>query len=138
MGRGKPPRMRDLPHSHSVPRHAIVQANGSRGTFAPPRLESVRHRPCGFPAAPHVAGGIRAGLWLDLPASFRSSVNLAPTSSRLARRTSLSRYVLSVQALQPVLAPIDQARSRAHRVVTTGRTHTSATRSLSSKPFAWA
>src|SRR6266567_3404780 len=77
MGRGKPPRMRDLPHSHSVPRHAIVQANGSRGTFAPPRLESVRHRPCGFPAAPHVAGGIGAGLWLDLPASFRSSVNLA-------------------------------------------------------------
>src|SRR2546429_1616158 len=109
MGRGEPPRMRDLSHSHPVPGHAVVQANGSTGTFATPRLESVRHRPCGFPAASHVAGRTGPGLWLDLPAAFLSSVNLAPASSGLARRAPVSRYVLSVQAIQSVLAPADQA-----------------------------
>src|SRR6266853_1972303 len=124
--------MRDLSHSHTLSGHTIVQANGSGGTFAPPRLEPVRHRPCGFSAPAHDAGRIGAGLRMDLSASLLSPVNLAAASSRLVRSAPLSRDVLSVQTVQPVLAPADQTRPRARRVVATGGAYSPATRSLSS------
>src|SRR5258708_2279356 len=124
--------MRDLSHPHTVPSHTPVQANGSGGTLAAPRWEPVRHCPRRFRAPPHDTGRIGAGLRLDLPASLLSPVNLAPASSRSIRGAPLSRDVLSVQTVQPVLASADQTRSRAHRVVATGGAHSPAACSLSS------
>src|SRR5271170_1547248 len=100
--------MRDLSHSHTLPSHPVVQENGSRGTSASPRLESVRHCPCGFQAPAYDTGGIGAGLWLDLPAPLLSQVDLASASGRLVCRAYVSRYVLSLQAIESVLAPADQ------------------------------
>src|SRR5882762_6824822 len=95
-------------------------------------MEPVRHRSRRFSAPAHDAGRIGAGLRLDLPASLLSPVNLAAASSRYVRSAPLSRDVLSVQTVQPVLAPADQTRPRARRVVATGGAHSSATCSLSS------
>src|ERR1700687_2116035 len=107
MGRGEPPGMRALSHPYTLPGDTIIQANGNGGTLVTPRLESIRHRPCGFPAPAHVAGRTGAGLRLDLPAALLSLVNLAASPGRLACRAPISGYVLSVQTIQSVLAPID-------------------------------
>src|SRR5437588_3928971 len=109
--------MRDLPYSYAVPGNAVVPANGGREPSTAPRLESLRHRPRGFPAAAYDSGRTGTRLCLDLPAPLFSPVHLAPPSRGLARSAPVSRHVLSLQAVQSVLAPADHALSCALRGV---------------------
>src|SRR5690348_6728948 len=108
--------MRDVSYSDPLPSHTSLPANGSRKTLAASRLVVVRHGACGFPAETYVARGTGRGLRLDLPAPLFAHFHLAAPPRRLARYPALSRYVVLLQTLQPLLAPVDQAPSRACRL----------------------
>src|ERR1700721_4498133 len=60
---------------------------------------------------------------MDLPSAVLACIDLEAAAAGLALRAPLSRYVVSLQAFEPPLAPAHQARSRERRVETAGRSY---------------
>src|ERR1700721_1013244 len=70
---------------------------------------------------------------MDLPSAVLACIDLEAAAAGLALRAPLSRYVVSLQAFEPLLAPARQARSRERRVETAGRSYALAACALSAK-----
>src|SRR5690348_10413131 len=70
---------------------------------------------------------------MDLPAAVFASIDLAPPAGGLARGTALSGDVLSVQAVEPVLALSNSPSPGACRVASAGGTDATSARALSER-----
>ena len=86
-----------------------------------------------FPPEAHDARGTGARLRLDLPAPLLACLDLAAAAGGLARRAAVSGDVVPLQALQPLLAPADQARSGARGLAAAGGDDAPAARAIPEK-----
>src|SRR5579872_338531 len=101
--------MRHVPHPHAVSRDTAIPPDGGGRPAAASRLEPVRYGARGLPPSPHVAGRAGGGLLLDLPAPVLPCLHLAPPARGLARGRSLSRDVVSLQAVELFVASVDSS-----------------------------
>ena len=120
VGGGEPPGVRDVSYSDAVSGDPAVRANGGGGPFAAPRLDALRYGARGVSSEAHVAGGTGARLLVDLRATVLAHFDLAAAARGLARGCALSGDVVSVQAIQPVLALAHPASSGARGVASVG------------------
>ena len=84
-----------------------------------------------FPAQAHDSGRTRARLRLDLPAAVLACLDLAPAAGAVAGRAALPRHVVSLQAVEPLLASAHQARPGEPGVEASGRDDALAARDVS-------
>src|SRR5450631_2086745 len=130
MDRRESPGVRHLPHPHAVSGDAAVPSDGSARPHPPPRLDSLRHRPCRLSTEAYDSPGTRTGICLDLPAPLLSRVHLAPPTGAIAGHPPLPGDVVPLQALQSILAPADQTRPRESGLEAAGRNDPLASRPL--------
>src|SRR5579863_3794123 len=131
MDRRQSPGVRDVSHPHAVSRNAAFSADGVARPHPAPRLDALRHWPRRFSAQAHDARRTRTRLCLDLPAPVLARLHLAAPSAAGPGCAAVSRHVLSLQALEPFLAPADQARLGERRLEAAGRSDALAARALS-------
>src|SRR5262245_57173752 len=115
--------MRDLSHSDAISGNAIVPTDGGARPFVASRLDPLRHGTRRLSTQAHDSRGAGAGLRMDLPAPLLPHLHLAAASGGLACCPAVPRHVLSLQTFKSLLASTHQARSCAHRVVTSGGAH---------------
>src|SRR5436309_1567718 len=113
--------MRDVPHSHPLPRHAFARSDETGPTTASPELESVRHGTRRLSPATDDARRIGRRLRLVLSQALLPSLDLATPPERCASDPALPRDVLPLQALQSPLAPADQTSTHCHSMAAIGR-----------------
>src|SRR5450631_2426997 len=112
MDRRESPGVRHLPHPHAVSRDPAVPSDGSARPHPSPRMDSLRHQPCGLSTEPHDSPGTRTGIRLDLPAPLLARIHLAAPTGAISGHPPLPGDVVPLQALQPILPPADQTRPR--------------------------
>src|SRR5258708_17996044 len=120
MGRGEPAGVRDIPHSDAVSRDAAVPAYGSGGPPAASRLVALRHGARSVSSEAHDTGRAGARLFVDLRAAVLASVDLAAAAGGLAGGSDVSGNVVFIQAVELVLALVDQAPPGACGVAAAG------------------
>ena len=108
--RGEPAGVRDVPHPDALSRHAAVPADGGRGPAAAPRLDALRHGARRLPAAAHDArASWTQGYALVLPAAVLARARSGGAGRTTGAPCRLPGDVVPLQALEPVLAPVDPA-----------------------------
>src|SRR3954447_13510980 len=113
--------MRNIPHPHPLPQHALVRSNETGRTPASPKLDLVRHGTRCIPTATHDARRIGRRLRVVLSQTLLPSLHLATPTGRHASGSALPRDVLPVQTFQSPLAPADQTSTHRHSLASIGR-----------------
>src|SRR5262245_15251622 len=99
--------MRDLPHSHSVSRHSPFCTDGARRTTSAQDLVEIRHGERRFSTGEDVARTTCGRVCLVLRAAVLTPLHLAQAPGRSHCRAAVSRDVVPLQTLEPILASAD-------------------------------
>src|SRR5690606_19889272 len=105
--RGEPARVRDVPYSDAVSRHAALRRSRAAEPHRASRLAALRHGARRVRAEADDGRGALRRIRVVLPAAVLASVDLAPPSEGLAGGARLSRDVVLVQAIELDLALAD-------------------------------
>ena len=110
MDRRESPGVRHVSHPHAVSGDAAIPADGSAGAHPASRLDTLRHRPRSISTKTHDCRRTRARIRMDLSEIVFARLDLATQAGAVAGDPPVSSHVLSLQAIQPLLALADQTR----------------------------
>src|SRR5688572_19622491 len=99
--------MRDLPYPDAVPGHAAVPPARNARSHPASGLGQVRHRARRVPAEAHELRRARSWLRVVLRPPVLALVDLEAPAERQQGSARLSRDELSLQEIEPLLAPAD-------------------------------
>src|SRR5258708_7448977 len=120
MGGGEPAGVRHIPYSDAVSWDAAVPPDGSGGPSAASRLDALRHGARRVSSEAHDPGRAGARLCVDLRAAVLAPVDLAAAAAGLAGGANVPGNVVFIQAVELVLALVDQAPLGARGVAAVG------------------
>src|SRR5690606_4199954 len=114
-------RVRDVPYPHALPGHAVVRAARTRRAHRAQGLAALRHRARRLRAEADDRGAAPRRLRVVLPAPVLAPLDLAQATEGLARGPGVPRNVVSLQALEPLLAPADPLATDRARLASADR-----------------